>query len=110
MFLYVFFSYKKNINNSYDRISIMMNLLNIKDYLIIVGGEENKYNDDNHILNIKCNDNYEGLPEKVIKTYNFIFKNSIFSKYNFFVNPSLISTAVFITLLVTKFDPLLGDS
>ena len=85
MLLYLFVSCKKNINNSNNRINTMMKRLKIKDYIIIVGGDENKYNDNTHILHINCNDHYEGLPEKIIKTYNFIYKNPIFSKYTFLV-------------------------
>jgi hypothetical protein len=61
-----------------------MNFLGNKDYLIIKGGyPETTINWKFHTLNLECNDFYEGLPEKVIKTYNFIRINTIFSIYSY---------------------------
>ena len=61
----------------------MMNNLNYKDYIIVLGGINNYFNLKNKILFLKCNDNYEGLPEKIIKTYNFIYRSNLYIKYKY---------------------------
>lgn len=59
---------------------MMTNLNN--DYLIVNGGYSiNKYDETTKILDLSCNDFYEGLPEKVFKTYKYIHDNNIFDKY-----------------------------
>lgn len=83
--LYIFFTHELNFNNVNTRIKNMMKNLNNNDYIIVKGIENNSYYDkDNKLLNIKCNDKYEGLPEKVFKTYQYIINNNEFNKYNFF--------------------------
>lgn len=85
MLVYIFISCKARINQCYDRITNMMKKLDSNNYIIVTGGnEENKYCKDKHLLEIKCNDYYEGLPEKVIKTYEFIYNNEIFNKFTHF--------------------------
>ena len=64
----------------------MMNNLNTNDYIIVKGIEENSYYDrDNKLLTINCNDKYEGLPEKVFKTYKYIINCKEFDNYNYFI-------------------------
>jgi hypothetical protein len=83
MILYIFISCQKRFPESYERIIKMMLPFN-NDYLIVKGGsDKNYYNENSHILELDCNDFYEGLPEKVLKTYKFIYNNKIFNKYNF---------------------------
>ena len=63
---------------------IWNNLKNIglTDYLIITGKKmENNYLLEDNILYINCNDLYDGLPEKIIFTINFILINDKFKKY-----------------------------
>ena len=82
--LYIFISHQNNINNVYDRIKNMMDTNN--NYIIVQGGDvANEYNKNSKILSINCNDKYEGLPEKVIKTYKYVVESNEFSKYTHFV-------------------------
>ena len=83
--LYIFISCKTKIDNCYTRITNMMNELNYDNYIIVTGGNEtNIYHDDKHLLELVCNDFYEGLPEKVIKTYKFIYENNSFERFTHF--------------------------
>jgi hypothetical protein len=80
MILYLFLSCEKLINKNYKRIKNMMNKLNYEKYVIITGGHsENIYNNNNKRLKLNCNDTYEGLSEKVIKAYKFIYENEQFN-------------------------------
>lgn len=79
--LYIFFSCKKNINKSYLRIKNMMSKLKLNNYIIVVGSNKDIYYKEVNLLFINCNDNYEGYPEKIINTYNFI-KTNKFLKHN----------------------------
>ena len=52
------------------------------DFIIVKGGcDVNLYDPKTHILELECNDFYEGLPEKIVKTYAFINQNMLFDKY-----------------------------
>jgi|TARA_B110000093_G_scaffold176246_1_gene211547 hypothetical protein len=63
----------------------MMNELKTDNYIIVTGGhDEYKYSQDKHILEINCNDYYEGLPEKVIKTNKFIYESGLFNSFTYF--------------------------
>ncbi len=85
MLLYIFISCKSRIDQCYPRITGMMNKLNNDNYIIVTGGNnEYNYYKDKRLLEIVCNDYYEGLPEKVIKTYNFICENDLFNKFTHF--------------------------
>lgn len=51
---------------------------NVPDLYIVCGGfEETRLN--GNIIELNCNDFYEGLPEKVVLAYEFIYKNIPFS-------------------------------
>jgi hypothetical protein len=51
---------------------------NVSDLYIVCGGfEETRLN--GNIIELKCNDLYEGLPEKVVLAYEFIYKNIPFT-------------------------------
>ena len=83
--LYCFITHQANLERTRARVSDMMSALNCEDYLIACGGySENKYQSDTKILQLNCNDKYEGLPEKVITLYNTVYKNSLFDKYTHF--------------------------
>lgn len=80
--LYVFISHKKNINYCYDRIESMMN----NNFIIVKGGSiKNHYDENLRILELNCNDKYVGLPEKIIKTFNFLISDKRFYYYTHFV-------------------------
>ena len=81
--LYIFITCKNNFVKSHSRIIKMMNKIDYKDYIIVLGGINDYYNLKNKILFLKCNDNYEGLPEKIIKTYNFIYRSNLYIKYKY---------------------------
>jgi len=62
-----------------------MNELKNDNYIIVTGGhDECKYCQNKHLLEINCNDYYEGLPEKVIKTYKFIYESGVFNNFSHF--------------------------
>ena len=83
MILYAFISCQKRFPECYEMILKMMRIFN-KDFVIIKGGYQNDfYDESSHILELACNDFYEGLPEKILKTYKFIYNNKIFDKYEF---------------------------
>jgi hypothetical protein len=51
---------------------------NVTDLYIVCGGfEETRLN--GNIIELKCDDAYEGLPEKVVLAYEFIYKNIPFT-------------------------------
>lgn len=80
--LYIFITCKVRFDNCYDRIKTMMKDLNSDDFIIVKGGNhEDSYNSKDHILDLNCNDYYEGLPEKIVKTFRFIYNDSFFNKY-----------------------------
>lgn len=84
MILYIFISCQKNINK-HNRIHSMMKNLNNSNYIIILGGfETTNYQKEKKILELKCNDFYEGLPEKLVQTYKYIYNNSDFNIYSHF--------------------------
>ena len=84
--LYIFISHQNNINNIYDRINNMMDSHNNTNYIVVKGGDiSNNYNPDSKTLSINCNDKYEGLPEKVLKTYKYIVDSSNFDEYSHFI-------------------------
>lgn len=83
--LYIFFSWKGNIKNCYNRITNMMSNINYEHYIIVTGGEtETHIDSSNKRLYIKCNDSYEGLPEKVLETFKYLYKNKWTEKYDYF--------------------------
>ena len=85
MILYIFITCQKRLKYCHDNIKNMMTKKNYNDYLIVVGGHDvNNYNEFDKILELSCNDFYEGLPEKVVKTYQYIHTNTYFNKYTHF--------------------------
>ena len=83
MILYIFITHKKNINCR-TRIIKMMREKKSTNFIIVVGDTKTYYDPKTKLLRISCNDNYEGLPEKIIKTYNFVHNSSIFLEYTHF--------------------------
>jgi hypothetical protein len=84
MILYVFITCEKRLEKCYMRIREMMEKLNSSDFIIVKGLGKEDYDKEKHLLTLDCNDYYEGLPEKVVKTFKYIYDNGItFEKYNF---------------------------
>ena len=84
--LYVFFTHELNFERVNIRIIEMMKNLNNDNYIIVKGIDTNTYYDkDKKVLNINCNDKYEGLPEKVFKSFIYLINNIEFNNYNYFV-------------------------
>ena len=84
--LYIYFTHQDNINNINDRIKNMMNSHNNYNYILVQGGDiTNNYDINTKILSINCNDKYEGLPEKVLKTYKYIVESNMFNQYSHFI-------------------------
>lgn len=85
MILYVFISCQTHLESHYERISEMMQKHNYKDYIYVVGGvEEINYNEERRILSLNCNDFYEGLPEKVLMCYQYLFSAEQFRGFKYF--------------------------
>jgi hypothetical protein len=82
--LYLFITHQKKLQIAKKRINSMMNNLQCSDYLIISGSNKSELFIDEKILFINCNDNYDGLPEKVIKMFSFLINNNNFNKYTHF--------------------------
>jgi hypothetical protein len=53
------------------------------DYLIFVGGDEEKMLEDN-VMQLQCRDLYEDLPEKMFAIYKYLSDNNFSEKYNYF--------------------------
>lgn len=85
MIFYIFISCKPLIGKRYQRIVDMMQKLDCQDFMFVVGGfKQTEFNERYRTLKLNCNDCYEGLPEKIIKTYNFISQNKRFDMYTHF--------------------------
>jgi hypothetical protein len=56
---------------------------NLGDYLIFVGGEEEKQLEQN-VIQLKCRDLYEDLPEKMFAIYRYLADNGYTDKYDYF--------------------------
>lgn len=56
---------------------------NLGDYLIFTGGEEEKGLEEN-VIQLKCRDLYEDLPEKMFAIYKYLADNNYSEKYNHF--------------------------
>ena len=84
--LFIFITHQNNIQNTQNRVKNMMNNLNNSNYVIVQGGyDTNTYDINSKILSINCNDKYEGLPEKVLKSYKYIIENKLFDQYSHFI-------------------------
>lgn len=81
--LYVFYTHQKMLENTKTRVESMMKN-HTSDYLIVCGGEENSHNIESKILIIDCNDKYEGLPEKVLKSFKYLVEHEYFNNFNHF--------------------------
>ena len=84
--LYIFISHTLNIDNVFLRIKNMMLQNNNNNYIIVRGDipATNHYDPYKKILTISCNDKYEGLPEKILKTFKFLVDAPEFKEYTHF--------------------------
>ena len=84
--LYVFFTHCLNIDNVLPRIKMMMKK-NGMDYILVKGENkvETRYNYKERVLTVCANDKYEGLPEKVFKTFAFLVDSPDFKDYTHFL-------------------------
>lgn len=84
--LYMFITHQGSFERSYNRISSMLKGTKFEnDYIVIIGGFiKDELDKEKHILRLNCNDTYGGLPEKVMKTFNFIMKDEQFEEYDYF--------------------------
>jgi hypothetical protein len=63
-------------NHLWNRISSK----NVKDLIIFTGGSDKTYYDEsNKLLHLKCNDFYDGLPEKMILMIEYVLHSKHFS-------------------------------
>lgn len=56
---------------------------NLGDYLIFTGGKEEKILEEN-VIQLKCRDLYEDLPEKMFAIYRYLADKGYADKYDFF--------------------------
>ena len=56
---------------------------NLGDYLIFVGGKEEKQLEEN-VIQLKCRDLYEDLPEKMFAIYCYLADQGYVDKYDYF--------------------------
>ena len=83
--LYCFITHQRNILNSHPRITQMMQQLGVDDYLVCYGGAISDYDINTKILQLRCNDYYEGLPEKVVCMFNFLNNSPLLNKYDRYI-------------------------
>jgi hypothetical protein len=78
--LYFFITHQKNLLKTYHNKQ-----KNLPYSIIVCGGSITEFNLQKRILYIKCNDLYEGLPEKIIKTLKYLVESPHFINYTHFV-------------------------
>lgn len=83
MILYCFICCFRN-KNKIKNIHKMMESLNYYHYIIILGFSKTLFNPKKHLLLLKCNDTYEGLSNKVVEMFKFIYKNPFLNSYSYF--------------------------
>ena len=83
MILYCFICCIKNLYKiSY--IHNMMKSLGYLHYYIILGYKETLINPKKKIIFLKCDDSYEGLPNKIVELFKFLSTSKFFEKYTYF--------------------------
>lgn len=81
--VFLFISCKKNYNR-HKFIEMMCYQLNIANYYFVVGCDS-KSSIKSKYMYIQCNDHYEGLPEKCIKTFKFVYECNLHLQFKHFV-------------------------
>lgn len=80
--LKIFVCCQKYINRV-EEIKTRVNKWNLGDYLIFIGGEKQKQLEEN-VIQLKCRDLYEDLPEKMFSIYTYLADNNYDKNYNYF--------------------------
>lgn len=83
--VYCFISHQAEIK--YDLISIREMCLyqSISNYIIVCGGYDNTtFDGQTRLLKLKCDDTYEGLPDKIHKLFSFLVYDKEFSQFKFY--------------------------
>jgi hypothetical protein len=66
-----------------EEVKSRVNKWKLGDYLIFVGGEGEKQPEEN-VIQLKCRDLYEDLPEKMFAIYGYLADNGYADKYDYF--------------------------
>lgn len=66
-----------------EEIKARVEKWNLGDYLIFTGGEEEKELEEN-VIQLKCRDLYEDLPEKMFAIYGYLADKGYADKHDFF--------------------------
>lgn len=66
-----------------EEIKARVEKWNLGDYLIFTGGEEEKELEEN-LIQLKCRDLYEDLPEKMFAIYEYLANNNYGDQYDYF--------------------------
>jgi hypothetical protein len=66
-----------------EEIKARVEKWSLGDYLIFVGGEEEKQLEEN-VIQLKCRDLYEDLPEKMFAIYKYLAANNYTDQYDYF--------------------------
>lgn len=83
--LYIFFSHQDVIQQVKHNIQKQLKDKVDLEYVVVKGGHEDHYSRNDKVVTVNCNDKYEGLPEKVLKTFRYITNTQCFDKYTHFV-------------------------
>lgn len=83
--LYCFVSHREVLDESRARIEKMVRRRKLEDYIIVVGGNHtDEFYESEHLLELKCSDSYEGLPNKVRSMFEFIIGHPVLGQYPFY--------------------------
>ncbi len=83
--LYIFITCEARFTRCYDRIMHMMQSHTCNDFIIVKGGASaHSFDETTHILNLQCDDYYEGLSEKIFTVCKYISSTPHFNKYTHF--------------------------
>lgn len=81
--LYCFISHGGTVHKDRENITTLMLGLNYDKYLIFYGGENLNIQDEK-IIHLECNDNYEGLPNKIHNLCKYLVNNKLSEQYSHF--------------------------
>ena len=85
MILYCFITHQAHLQQTRSRVGKMMAGLGTDDYMIVVGGyDATEYLPSEKVLQLPCNDLWEGLPEKVQQLFCFLAGHQAVQHYSHF--------------------------
>lgn len=71
--LYCFVTHQARLSQTVDRVKAMLSALRCEQYVIACGGFAlDRYLAEQHILELKCGDAYEDLPEKLLCMFRYL--------------------------------------